>query len=275
MPSAYAHYKLGVLVIEQLPSLLRESIEAYRELYDIGLHGPDILFYNSPLIPNKVNRLGRETHYSSGAKVFKDAWKNVCSHDGSPMYMAYIYGYLCHFALDSICHGYVRKLSEKGPVGHHEIEMEFDRMLMIDDGLDPIKCDLTKHIVPSVRNAAVISSFFDGTDAQDITKSLISMKYYIDFLRLPDGLKRKAVLGAFKLSGHYHKLKGFVMSLKPNPQCSDSNRRLSELFCQTVPLATRLITEFHSTMIGELPLDSQYGFDFESEDHSEDLKINE
>ncbi len=274
MPGSYAHYKLGVLVFELLPSALREGIEEYRELYDIGLHGPDILFYNSPLIPNKVNKLGRETHYSDGEKVFKEAWENVCAHDGNPMYMAYIYGYLCHFALDSMCHGYVRTLSDKGPVGHHEIEMEFDRMLMVDDGLDPIKYDLTRHIVPSVRNAAVISSFFAGISAQDVSKSLISMKYYIDFLRMPDGAKRKVVLGAFKLSGHYRKLKGFVMSLKPNPQCDESNRRLLELFYQTVPLAVRLITEFHSTMIGELPLDDQYRFDFESEDHSGELKTN-
>ena len=45
MPSTYAHRRFGANVLDHLPAPLREKLEAHRELYDIGLHGPDLLFY--------------------------------------------------------------------------------------------------------------------------------------------------------------------------------------------------------------------------------------
>lgn len=44
MPSTYAHRRFGANVLDHLPAPLREKLEAHRELYDIGLHGPDLLF---------------------------------------------------------------------------------------------------------------------------------------------------------------------------------------------------------------------------------------
>ena len=44
MPTTYAHYKFGKEVISALPRPLRSTVENHRELFDIGLHDPDILF---------------------------------------------------------------------------------------------------------------------------------------------------------------------------------------------------------------------------------------
>ena len=43
MPSTYAHRRFGANVLEHLPDELRAQLEQNRELYDIGLHGPDLL----------------------------------------------------------------------------------------------------------------------------------------------------------------------------------------------------------------------------------------
>ena len=45
MPSTYAHRRFGANVLEHLPDELRAQLEQNRELYDIGLHVPDLLFY--------------------------------------------------------------------------------------------------------------------------------------------------------------------------------------------------------------------------------------
>ena len=269
MPSAYAHLRLGREVIHSIPPELWSAVEEYRELYDIGLHGPDIFFYDTPLIPNKVNRTGRKMHYTDGRTVFSNAWQVATSHEPRGAFLAYLYGYLCHFALDSTAHGYVRDVVSKGELGHHEIEMEFDRMLMVNDGLDPFKFDITGHLIPSLRNCAVISPFFKGIGVRDVEKSLMSMKYYVDFLRLPAGKKRKCVQTAFKLTGHYKELRGFIMSLEPNPRCEESNLELQKLYDEAVPLAVRLITDIGASMSGVLPMDPQYRFDFESIEHDE------
>ncbi len=264
MPSAYAHLKLGWEVMNHIPQELWSVVSEYIELYDIGLHGPDIFFYDLPLIPNKVNGTGRSTHYLIGSKVFPEAWQTATSHEPRGAYLAYLYGYLCHFALDSTAHGYVRYLAEHGDIGHYEIEMEFDRMMMVNDGLDPFKFDVTAHLIPSIRNCAVISSFYKGIHIRDVEKSLKSMKYYVDFLRMPDGKKRRSVLTAFKLTGRYRDLKGLLMSLEPNHGCDESNARLLELYEKAIPIAARLITDIGPSMTGMKPMDPQYDLNFES-----------
>ena len=49
MPSTYAHYRLGQEVYKSVSALARTAIKSHKELFDIGLHGPDILFYYRPL----------------------------------------------------------------------------------------------------------------------------------------------------------------------------------------------------------------------------------
>ena len=58
MPTTYTHYRFGKEVISALPRPLQGAIENHRELFDIGLHGPDILFYHKALIKYPVNAQG-------------------------------------------------------------------------------------------------------------------------------------------------------------------------------------------------------------------------
>ena len=62
MPAAYSHYRLGQLVLDELNQPLKHVLETNQDLFDIGLHGPDILFYNRPYIHSKINRLGSAMH---------------------------------------------------------------------------------------------------------------------------------------------------------------------------------------------------------------------
>lgn len=45
MPSTYAHYRFGEDIKRQLYGREKLIIEKYQDLFEIGLHGPDILFY--------------------------------------------------------------------------------------------------------------------------------------------------------------------------------------------------------------------------------------
>ena len=59
---------------------------------------------------------------------------------------AYLYGVICHFALDSACHPYVEKMIHASGLSHSEIEMEFDRFLLTEDHRDPLSYPLAGHI---------------------------------------------------------------------------------------------------------------------------------
>ena len=70
MPSTYAHYRFGVVLLPTLPGDVRRTIQRFRRLFDVGLHGPDIFFHYNPFWGNPVARLGSEFHKKSG-KVSK------------------------------------------------------------------------------------------------------------------------------------------------------------------------------------------------------------
>ena len=77
MPTTYAHYKFGKEVISALPRPLRSTVENHRELFDIGLHGPDILFYYHPMKRNTVNGQGYDLHDKPADLFFRHAAETV------------------------------------------------------------------------------------------------------------------------------------------------------------------------------------------------------
>lgn len=138
MPSTYAHRRFGADVLVQLPRELREKITPYRPLYDMGLHGPDLMFYYRALQSNPVNRLGNAMHEQPGRVFFTRARGVVNTARNKNAALAYALGFVCHFALDSTCHPYVERYTRESGVSHCEIETEFDNQLMREDGLDPM-----------------------------------------------------------------------------------------------------------------------------------------
>ena len=158
MPSTYAHYRFGQEVLKELPNDIKKIIIKNKERYDIGLHGPDLLFYYLPLKTNEINSIGYNMHEKTGKEVFDTFRKMMTSKKQINHYLAYYYGFICHFSLDATCHGYIEKRIHESGVSHGEIEVEFDRFLMIEDGLNPISHHLTNHLVACEENPKCIES---------------------------------------------------------------------------------------------------------------------
>ena len=262
MPSTYAHYRLGQKVRGLVSDEQKSIIESYPELFDIGLHGPDILFYYKPLKSNSVNRIGYQMHEKSGRKFFERAKKVILRKEEKEAYLAYIYGVLCHFALDVSCHSYIDQKINASGVSHAEIEVEFDRALMIRDGYFPITHKLTGHIVPSNQNAEVIREFYGDVTAKQVKKALKSMTFYNNLLIAPSRGKRKFVDALLKVSGNYKEMHGLMVNYEENPKCADSTKKLKELYDDAVVLATSLITEYPVCMHGKCILSPIYNYSF-------------
>lgn len=105
-------------------------------------------------------------HEKTGKEVFDTFRKMMTSKKQINHYLAYYYGFICHFALDATCHGYIEKRIHESGVSHGEIEVEFDRFLMIEDGLNPISHHLTNHLVACEENAKIIADFYKITTKQ-------------------------------------------------------------------------------------------------------------
>lgn len=258
MPSTYTHYKFGKDVFNKLPKARQKEIQSQMSLYKIGLHGPDILFYYKALTTNHVNQTGFGMHDKPAKDFFEPAKKVIKeSHQPAPNF-AYVYGFICHFVLDSQCHGYIEEKIQASGVSHTEIEVEFDRYLMIRDKHNPIKHHLTRHITPSEENAKVIAPYFEGITPKEVEKSLKAMKRYNDFLVAPGKLKRKVIYTLLKMTGNFEEMKGLIVNYVPNPKCKDSCEKLDALYSKAIDVAVTLIKEYGEFVYENKPLNKRY-----------------
>lgn len=273
MPSTYAHYRMGQEVYRNLTGKPKEIIQKYKELYDIGLHGPDILFYYKPLFANPVNQVGYAMHDRPGIEFFKNAFSVMQNAENKEAYEAYIYGFCCHFALDVSCHGYIdEKIAESG-VSHTEIEVEFDRKLMLTDGVNPLTHNLTGHINPTLKNASVISPFYKNVTPQQVQQALQGMITNNKLLIAPSHFKRFLIYGLLKATGNYKEMHGLLVNYSENPQCVDSTRKLTQLYQEAKKLAQKLIIEFEDSGAGSIPFDEIYRLTFGGKEKDEPLEM--
>lgn len=262
MPSTYAHYRFGQEIRTRLSGAPRAAIEAWPELYLIGIHGPDILFYYRALFNNPVNATGYRLHAEPGRSFFATAKHAIETAPNRDAALAYVYGVLDHFALDMSCHGYVDEKIAASGVTHTEIEVEFDRSLMLSDGLDPVRYSLTGHIRPTAENAAVIAPFYPGVTPAQVQKALKSMISQNRFLLARTGLKRHAIYAVLRLTGNYKEIHGLIVNPKGNPACADSNARLGELYQLAITRALAFIPEFDGYLQGKAELDPLFDYTF-------------
>ena len=262
MPSTYAHRCFGADVLTQLPEALQKKIEPYRALYDIGLHGPDLLFYYKALQSNSVNRLGNAMHEQPGTVFFERARGVIRNAKNRDAALVYALGYICHFALDSTCHPFVEQFTRESGVTHCEIETEFDNMLLRRDGYDPLTFFTASHIHPSAENARVIAPFYRDISEQTALESLKGMITVHKVLQASNPVKRWVVLTGMKVLGKYDGMHGLVANPQPNPQCTESNRKLDALYAKALPLAERLILEYVAKLDTDEPLDAAYDHTF-------------
>ena len=275
MPSTYAHYRMGQEVVRLVPDHMKQVIDNNRELFEIGLHGPDILFYYKPLSANEINETGYGMHDHAGREFFEHAAYVLKQKDYESSYLAYVYGFICHFTLDTTCHGYIGEKIAASGVSHAEIEVEFDRELMIKDGFNPISHKLTNHIVPAARNSEVISPFFEGITSKQVQKALQGMISTNNLLLVPSKCKRLFVHTLLHVAGNYKEMHGLMINATKNPHCNNSTEKLLHFYEVARGRAVKMIYEYGEFLSGEMQLDAIYNFTFAGEKANREEQQNE
>ena len=239
MPSTYAHYRFANEVIPLLPRDIRAVVEANKELYFMGCHGPDILFYYKPLTHNAIRKLGDELHIKKAKPFFEGAKAVAAKSDAA---LSYAIGFITHFALDSECHDYVEAYRRQHAITHTKVEVEFDRYLLEDDGKDAVRTKLAEHILSEERYSGIIAPFFN-LEPEKVKRALKDMKKVCDMFVVPKKGKRAIITKLLKMFGG-DSLKDQVMGYFPDPVCEQSNKVLFEKFEGAKPIAKRLAVNF-------------------------------
>lgn len=264
MPSTYAHYRMGQEVLARLPVNIRSRIISEIDLFNMGLYGPDLLFYYRPLEINHINRRGYAMHRRAGIEFASHAARVLRSHYFADSYFAYACGFICHFALDRQCHRYILRRAEATHVPHAEIEMGYDRALLLHDGFEPAADKLMEHIRPDHRTAKVIASFFPDVKPGHVLKAMRSAKLCNKLLLAPVRVKRRIVNAVLELTGNSRYMQRSMISMKKDPILRSGSKAMSRCYRAAVRDSVTLITDFRECACGRKKWHRFYRYAFSS-----------
>lgn len=266
MPTTYAHWRFGCDCIETLPEELKKTVNDNRELFDIGVHGPDIFFYD--LLHKEIADYGHMMHSQSAKTFFAQAAKTYQQYDDDKEAMlSYLLGFLSHFTLDSQCHGYVNRKDDLfKELTHNKIETEFDAHLMRLDNKDVARTDRSESLKPSHRNSAIISRFFPHSEKQIYT-AISAHRTIISFLVCKRGFKRRT-LNRLLRQLNFDKHADLLVQTKEDPLCKDANLRLTKLKDYALELYPKLVNELMDDINNGAELGAYFDNIFDPRDDS-------
>ncbi len=263
MPATYAHKKfgtdVGALLGEQFP-----EIKAHAEAFALGLHGPDPLFYYKPLKKNAVKEKGDALHEARAADFFTAARPVYLARGSRAADRAYLSGFACHFCLDSVCHGEVARQMELTGMTHVGVEAAFERILLKEDGLDPVKARLATHI-RAEKDAVSALAAYCGVTEREAKKAARSMRFYSDLLRAPNAFKRSLIRCGLRIAGKYEKLAPMMIPETDDPAAAESNAALRALYDRALGKAQKLLPNLREFLDRGAALDAGFMSNFESE----------
>lgn len=256
MPSVYAHYRMGAALLPTFPADVRRTIQRFRRLFDVGLHGPDIFLYYNPVFPTATGALGSKYHGQTGREFFQRVCR-VARLERSEAAQAYIYGALCHYALDSALHPYINAQASLSGITSGQIEAEFDRFLLERDGkIPPESQNLSPHLQLTPGECATVAKFYPPATARQVQDSLRNMAYNVKLFAAPEGARRTVLRKSLELLKL--PVRSMLMTTGPDSQCAQLDAPLLEKY----ELAVEQFPELLGQLQAHLTYNGVFGEEF-------------
>lgn len=261
MPSGYAHYRFGTEIIPRMPADVRGPVLRHRALFDIGLHGPDFLFFHHFLKKTPLYRLGSSYHEKSGQDFFTACCAHAKGHSSEASF-AYLCGLLAHYCLDTACHPFVYAMTDDSDLSHSELETEFDRYLMHLDGVKkPHETNISRHLRLNRAEYDVVAGFFPEITVKDTVHCIRNMRLSQQLLTIPTRFGHGVVVTFTWAAGG--NTSGKVMTIGPDPRCSHLDEELLALYQQALPKYTELLEQLNHHMAYGEPFGDDFKANFD------------
>lgn len=231
MPAIYAHYAFGKKVYKSLPEDLKQIVRNYKTEFVNGLQGPDPLFFFNPFHDTKVVALGNEIHAQKASVFLNPALKILAITGLDSPEGAYIMGFICHFMLDSSCHGFIGRTVKTTGISHTEQETEFDRYMMEAECWDALSFPTYQLVNASRDLAETMSVFYRGISTFTVQACQRRMRLIKRLLYCPGGLKRWILRSCVSVvygkdSGYLHQIMATNANFSCEPICTELEKRL-------------------------------------------------
>lgn len=266
MPDFYAHYIHGQRVFALLSSEIAAGI-LNKNLYNLGLQGPDFLYFHKPFKKdnNPVLQLATDIHNTNCTDVFNDVLTKIKIEPNTDEF-SYIMGFIGHFGLDSSCHPYVNAMVEEMKRDHAEIEMEFEKFLLKQDGLHPLRYKAHNYIDINEKEAEAVANIYrcllPSITKEDILCSFRSFKMGKKFFYAPTRLSQTLKLSLIRILGLYDFLQGHIIRTSDHPKSKITNEKLFSLYNNSVEITAELMDNFYKNLTENKPLLDRFGYNF-------------
>lgn len=257
MPSIYAHTRFAGQAQKEFPEELRRSIRRFPQLFQFGAQGADFFFFYQPLFSTKIGNLGGWFHDLTGQEFFQRA---AAHYSDSPSEGAkvYLYGVLCHYALDSVCHPLIVQASSGKNPGHTELEVELDRVLLARDGKNPpYRQNLAQELHLTWGECATVAGFYAPTSTAQVRRSARVMALVYRVLAAKN---RRLLQRIFRLGGEYGAQ--MVMGAVSNPRCAEFIPELEARYENALALMPDLAAQLEGLLRGSGELGEAFAPNF-------------
>ena len=251
MPSIYAHQKFGDMVWEKLPKDERKIIRQYYQSFQIGLQGPDYLFFYKERPTDRPRRKGHKLHRMDTYEFMEKALEIIREKGKESREYCYILGFILHFVLDSECHPYVAVAEKETGCSHAEIECDFDYLMLLKDNQVPHHYKLAQLVPTNISIAECMDPFYDDDMTPvRIQSALKRMKRVKKYYYVRNPLKRRLIESWLKKQKRYNRMYEQAIFLFRNEKCKKQTDHLYELAQQAVSVGVDLITNFGNAVDG-------------------------
>ncbi len=260
MPSYYAHFRFGTAALALLPPDTHRSVQRFRRLYNVGLHGPD-LFYSYHLIGGgPTATLGVRYHEQTGKAFFTRICRAI-RMERSEAASAYLYGALCHYVLDSVLHPYILELAADTGVSHARLESEFDRYLLEQDGkLSGAGQKLTAHLKLTEGECDTVAKFYPPATAKTVKNALTATARFTKLSVTPEGTGRKMLEKGLDLLDK--DLRSMLISAQPDPRCVHLCPEILERYEAAMAQFPEYLAQMQAHMTYNAALEEQFNQPF-------------
>lgn len=247
MPASYAHQCFGDAVLKQSSAM--SLIKKHIDYYNLGLQGPDLLFYYHPTKKNPINQKGSRMHHEPAVSLF-DSFKS----EKDERKIVYLLGFICHFALDAACHPYINRWVKEKGWSHYAIERELDMAFIKETGATDYR--VARHFVKNDEICTTIGQVL-GVEDVIIGECITSFKTLNNLIYSPHQPLRRLAIAVIKIL-HLGSFGDMFLRDQPDGQMRESIDFLVSLSGEAVDQAIRLQDNFLSVLHDQHAFDSYF-----------------
>ena len=167
MPATYTHHLFAKDVFKVLDEEVKNKLKDDVNIFNLFSHSFDILFFSNSKLGHKAHNYNSNLYFLNIIKYIRD--NNLYNNSQA---LAYLYGSICHYVLDSTIHPYIFyytgevKLKDKNTYKYKGLHAYYE--YMIDAILykerfnkDIYKSNISKDVFPKLKFSKSSNDMFD------------------------------------------------------------------------------------------------------------------